>query len=563
MLQQQQNSTSDDLDRAAREAAKAKRDDEATPQTSVKTPSPQPSSDDAEQPIISEDGIKPQMSVATYEEGDIDDNKRTSSQGFARFPDEVLDRVDSQPGMKRRASIVSKIFSSLQDEAQHKSVWITGILLLAENPGIDKLRNEMAHRLLSIPRFRSVVQKKSASAPAYFTEIEMSDIDMNYHFQTILDESTPSREDIHAYVSSMYETWTPDLTKPLWQILFVPRTHEGGAAIVTRINHAIGDGISQVEILMRLIDGDDEADGATSTTAKQQLPTKRERAKTFGPLNRTGIFLGGVSEGLTAIMRAPDAPNSLKHGAKGATSLKRKYAFTEKIPLDRIKSIKSKLDGATINDVLMLVLNETLHRYYQEAGDEAVLRKGRITAQFPVSTRSRNAEAFRNDDPCNSIAYGYLTFRFTKRGSMIDRFWRIKRDIDKIKLSPAPYVGIRTLRGLSPVLSRNMLNKLALGVGTLATGQLSNVVAPQEAVHICGARVDDMSFVLLAPTSLYMGLLSYNGFVNCAICLNGDLPADPSKVVRHWGEVFADFEREVLAHDGDLISRPRRFMDKF
>ncbi|GBG28657.1 Hypothetical Protein FCC1311_017091 [Hondaea fermentalgiana] len=502
-----------------------------------------------------------QVASSPVEVVDLDEGDAKGD--FAQFPDEVLQRLDSRPGTRRRASIVSRIFSSLQDEAQHKSVWITGILFLATSPGIDKLRNEVGHRLLSIPRFRSVVQKKSPSSPAYFTEVDTSEIDMNYHFITILDETSPTREEVYEYVSTMYETWNPDLGKPLWQILFVPRTADGGAVVITRINHAIGDGISQVEVLMRLIDAKDEADAEAAAQAAETArpPPKRKVAKTFGPLNRAGIFAGGIYDGLTAILRSPDPQNSLQHGHEGATSLKRKFAFTEKIALDRIKAVKNKLEGATINDVLMLLLNETLHRYFKEAGDEAVLNGSRVTAQFPISTRPRNAEAFRNDDPCNSIAYGYLKFRFEDNGPMIDRFWRIKRDIDKIKLSPAPFVGIRTLRNLSPMLSRSMLNKLALGVGDLATGQLSNVAAPQTPVHIAGARVDDMSFVLLAPTSLYMGLLSYNGQVNCAICLNGELEADPKDVVRSWGTVFDEFESEVLAYDGDLIPRPRSFLD--
>ncbi|GBG28656.1 Hypothetical Protein FCC1311_017081 [Hondaea fermentalgiana] len=487
--------------------------------------------------------------------------KQDAPKDFASFPDEVLDRVESRPGTKRRASIVSRIFSNLQSEAQHKSVWITGILFLAENPGIDKLRNEAGSRLLSMARFRSVIKKSSFTTAVNFMEIDPAEIDMNYHFQTILDDSEkpPSREDVYEYVSGMYDDWLPDLSKPLWQILIVPQTQDGGAAVVTRISHIIGDGVSQVEVLMRLIDAQDEADAETAKAIRP--PEKRKPKKIFGPLKRTSIFLGGVWSGLTAILNKPDPPNSLCQGSRGVTTLRRKFAFTEKIPLDRIKVLKNKLEDSTINDVLILMLNETLRRYFEEAEETAVLNGGRVTAQFPISTRARGANAFQDDNPCNSMAYGYLKFHFEKKGSMLDRFWRMKRDIDKIKHSPGPKIQVASIRALSPALPRSILNMLALGVGDLATGQLSNIAAPQKPVHIAGARVDDMTFVLFAPVALYLGLLSYNGQVNCSVCLDGDLDADPKDVVRHWGDVFADFEREVLDYDGDMIRRPRFLTD--
>ncbi len=47
-----------------------------------------------------------------------------------------------------------------------------------------------------------------------------------------------------------------DKARPLWQMHIV-EDYEGGAAVITRIHHAIGDGIALIGMMLSLTDGGD------------------------------------------------------------------------------------------------------------------------------------------------------------------------------------------------------------------------------------------------------------------------------------------------------------------
>ncbi|GBG24950.1 Hypothetical Protein FCC1311_039011 [Hondaea fermentalgiana] len=471
----------------------------------------------------------------------------------------------SRPGRKIRASITTRLVGNLQRESQAKASWVTGILFFDHDPGFERVQSVVAERLMVMPRFRARMKARSFPLPQkfHFVEVNLEDFDIDYHLQKVLadGDTPPTTNDVIHFVENMYNGWEPDLSKPLWQLLYVPRLDDGRACLITKISHAIGDGVSQIEVLMRMLDPASDEDEAAMIQASRP-PMKRKKKATFGPLNRTRIFLGGLWSGVFNVFSASDPPNSLRPKNTSDVSGERRFAFTEKVPLPRMKEVKNKLEGATLNDVLILLLTLTMREYFIEAGDEAALSGAKVSAQFPISTRSRGEDPFRDDDPRNQFSYGFLKFYVTFKGSNIDLFWKIKRDLDKIKMSPAPFVTTRTAKVLVPILPLKVSNSTVLQAANKATAQLSNVAAPAHAVKIAGARVTDMSFLIFSPLALYVGILSYNNNVSASVCLDANLGVDPNLVAKHWGPQFEAFYEEVMSHDG-MISSRRSCLDCF
>jgi len=493
------------------------------------------------------------------------DAELTTTKDGLRVPSK-LSKV-ARPGRNVRGSVVTRLILNLQRESMDLSSWPTGILYLSENPGIERVRELMVERMLPMPRFRSRLIVSGILGKAGFKELPLEEIDMHHHVEEVLNDGPKTEEDIRNYLSHLYDEWEPDLSKPLWKVDLIPNFNNGGACLITRISHAIGDGVSQIEVLLRMLDPDSlEGDGE----AAARPPAKRRPKPYFGPVNRALIFLGGVRKGLTGISKTPDKGNSMRTKKSSDISRQRRYAFSEKIALDEIKEVKNLLEDATVNDILVVILTLTLRKYFQGKGENNVLHGRAVNAQFPLSVRGRKEHAFKKLpsgelDPHNKWAYGFQRFYVSDKHNkdVLKLFWKIKRDLDIVKLSPQPVVTVLAAKFLlMPFLPLKGINGISMLLANKSTGQLSNVAAPPVKVRIGGATVEDMSFLLFSPLSSYFGIMSYNGSVSCTIQLEKNLNVNPEDIAKHWKPAFDEFKTLVISKaSNNVIKRPRSFLD--
>ena len=168
----------------------------------------------------------------------------------------------------------------------------------------------MVDKLLSIPRFRSQYDSKRGG----FVEVSEEEMDMDYHYR-IVDDELDVTQISDEYVGDIYGKMQFDFNKPWWQVLYFPRLKDGRSLVLTRISHAIGDGISQVELLFKLMDAPDDssAEGAKlalkppvrhdflqyysvrAVLIRLLAKGKRKVVKSsYGPLNKARIFVSGI-----------------------------------------------------------------------------------------------------------------------------------------------------------------------------------------------------------------------------------------------------------------------------
>uniref|UniRef100_A0A7S3PJ94 Uncharacterized protein n=1 Tax=Aplanochytrium stocchinoi TaxID=215587 RepID=A0A7S3PJ94_9STRA len=146
----------------------------------------------------------------------------------------------------------------------------------------------------------------------------------------------------------------------------------------------------------------------------------------------------GIRDGLFGTVQKHDPPNSLK--MKGSLKAKpnKLLAIADQIPLDKVKEIKVKFEGATINDILLAIMTMSVRSYLEEIEDPIVKKKtmfGRkaspIRGNFPVSLRDTKKPILRNKNPTNY--WTPLSFRFPfdwETGA--DCVWKVKTQIDEV-----------------------------------------------------------------------------------------------------------------------------------
>lgn len=118
-----------------------------------------------------------------------------------------------------------------------------------------KVRSMVRERLLVFPRFRSKVVFDSSQrilSAISFQEIPLSKIDLEYHVQEAGGGKGWGARELDAFISQIYSQ-DMDHEKPLWQFYVINQMADGSDMLMAVIDHAIGDGITMVEVCACII----------------------------------------------------------------------------------------------------------------------------------------------------------------------------------------------------------------------------------------------------------------------------------------------------------------------
>jgi len=466
-------------------------------------------------------------------------------------------------GRARTASITSTIFTKMlyhkepKSEMKSSGAWVIGVAFIEHDAGFSKVRDVIQRLVTKYARFRSTCKMQS-SHKAVFEEID-GELDWDYHIPDLAETTRGwTQADVYAYLNEVGD-FDYDLDKPLWRYLYIPKLVDGRAVLISCINHAIGDGLAIVAVSEELYDPRPPATTASESPKNFKHQGKKPPQKKLDFWTKLGIFLYGLYHGATVPFSRADPQNPLKL-PKGEKPLGKKVlALAEPISLDKVKEIKNKMEGTTINDVLMGLMTMTLKSFFIE---ENRYRPGeKVTAQFPISMRGVGEGGLdMYGEPHNKVSYAYFDFNF--EGSREDIIWHTKQQIDCIKHSPSPLMINLNLQIGARLLPYQLIMDLVSHAANLGTAQLSNVPAPQTQMTIFnGVKVLDMNFFLFSPLACYLGILTYNGIVNAAFNLDSGLKIDPHKLAKHWNAEFENLYREVVQkvemNHGEPLKEPK------
>jgi diacylglycerol O-acyltransferase / wax synthase len=252
--------------------------------------------------------------------------------------------------------------------------------------------------------------------------IEDADFDLDFHIRETA-VPPPGNDKQLADVVSRIVARPLDRGRPLWELYVIQGLSGGRVATLTKIHHAVVDGVSGAEILSILLDLDPEGREipqervhdigedrpsqwemlgrgvanlplqpvralakAPQTVANlgaipgmQQVPGMR----TLGRANdRVRRYVSGSQDG--EILGRVDAVDVPRTRFQAPVSAHRRFSFAA-LSLDRIKAIKNEL-GITVNDVVVGLVASGM-REWLLARDE--LPDDPLVAMVPVSVRTR------------------------------------------------------------------------------------------------------------------------------------------------------------------------------
>ncbi|MGH7948741.1 MAG: wax ester/triacylglycerol synthase domain-containing protein, partial [Candidatus Binataceae bacterium] len=453
---------------------------------------------------------------------------------------------DSATRLKRRLTALDSTF--LYGETSNSPLHIGSFWFFEGHLPFDKLFEFVAKRIHLLPRYR----QRLAQVPLNFAHPTLEDdpdFDLGSHVKRYQLPEGLNEEELVSEVLKNYQA-PMDRARPLWEVMWFDGWPGGRTLVVSKVHHALVDGVSGVELTKVLLDFQPDAPDPAPPVDEWKpapMPSPIER---FIAATRD-VFVGQmntVAQAGSDLVRDPravaerarqiaDAIRKLGEFANkrvvatpwnsGPVTEARSLAWLRNSFTD-YRAIRNAL-GGTINDIVLTVLTEGAARYLDHHGyaTDAWFRVG-----CPVNVRRPEEQT----DLGNRVSMMFPTLPAAPMNA-VERLKVVREETERIKAEELPQSLERlssliefTPAGLMAFMSR--AGTLGLDVGAtlvkvsgwkpqpgrqllpppLMNFIATNVPGVQVPQYLAGYRcVDQIGLIPLAANVGYsVAILSYN-----------------------------------------------------
>ncbi|MCP4040288.1 MAG: wax ester/triacylglycerol synthase family O-acyltransferase, partial [bacterium] len=422
-----------------------------------------------------------------------------------------------------RLSVLDASMLSLEDRDCHMHIGSVATFeagpLWKEEGGleIDTIRESVLARLHKIPRYRQRVEY----TPIEHDPIWVDDTNFNisYHGRhTALPLGAGDRE--LKRLTGRILSQALDRGKPLWEMWFIEGLEDDRFALITKIHHAMVDGIAGVEVMHHLLSDHPntpvepahpwiakphprDRDLLVSSLLRRPLALLRDARHALADPQRTLDFARDAIAGTRQIVRtnmssASETPFNERVGPH------RRFDWT-KTPLDDVREIKQCL-GGTVNDVVLAVVAGAVGTFLESRNISLDGLDFRVAV--PVSTRKADQQG---ESAGNRTSMMPTPLPIAERNPVarLQRVIETTRGLKDSKLTLVPDVLEKVCEWTFPALFAEFarFGSSARSFNIVVT----NVPGPPSAVFLHGARQLSMypAVPFFSEQSLAIGILSY------------------------------------------------------
>ena len=464
----------------------------------------------------------------------------------------------------RQLTSLDAQFLALENDRHVGHVGSLAILDPATAPGGEvtcrSIRRLIRERLPALPPLRWRVRKVPLGLD-YPYWVEDPDFDLDYHVRELALPRPGSDRQLAAQVARIVSR-PLDRARPLWELYVVEGLQSGLVGVLTKIHHAVVDGMSGAEVMGLLLDLEptpSAAGGASGAppasagepgelemlargaagAAKYPLRVLRglpsaalhaaEAPAVFSPIPgaTTASRLVGRAAGLLGsdVIEHPElrAPRT---SFSGRVSPHRRFAFGQ-LSLDEVKAVKRSF-GVTVNDVMVTLCAGAVRRWLV---DHDELPGEPLVAQIPVSVRTREQRG--------TFGNRILLMRaplFTDEADPVRRLERTHAALlemkDRHRALPAEL--LQDANHFIPPAVFSRAARLSFRVASGRAGRpnwnlvISNVPGPQFPLYMAGARLvaNYPVSVITDGMGLNITVMSYCGSLDFGLVADRDQMPD-------------------------------------
>jgi diacylglycerol O-acyltransferase / wax synthase len=422
---------------------------------------------------------------------------------------------------------------SFPTKVQFKEPIINAVLFFSRGrssfPSKSEIVDQVVNVLLEYERFNSVFDPVTSRAIPCDDDLDAHDLVREVEFSGSSDGDIMKLMEQQA--NHPLSEGLRGAVLPWWEFLILNNTNENGSsAVVWRVHHALGDGMSLVQVVQEIFlstQGEKLVD-VIPAGMKKKFQTKRS------PFDWMIDFVKGI----LTVLTIPIGPfDDMTVFSKTSTSKKTMifpkrheiHSF-EPVPLEFVKELKTAAgDGVTVNDILFTCLSQAIHDYLKEEDDpllkskgDALLGRALLPVAMPRPKTLEKARTLRN-------LWCFVSCDLSVGvDSISDRLQCIHQTLSELKTSliPAITMGLQTyvLKYFPTSFNRDQVLKIFARHSLV----FSNVPGPLEPVMFAGHKVQSVQMIHLNLLP-QLGLLSYRGTIFGNICLGIHDEEDGSK----------------------------------
>ena len=467
----------------------------------------------------------------------------------------------------RQLTSLDAQFLALETARQTGHVGGVAILDPSTSPGgsLDcaAMKDLLAERLPHLPPFRW----RLAEVPLgldYPYWVDDQDFDLDFHVRELALPAPGNDAQLAEQVARIFSR-PLDRARPLWELYVIHGLESGSVAALTKIHHALIDGMSGAEIMGLLLDLAPEG---------RELPPmpEREPEPEPGDLEMLGRGLLGLPRyPLRALRSLPRAVPNLeetpfgtlpgagtvgrmagrargvvtRNGVGPRTSLRapkcsfngrvsphRRFAFGQ-LPLADVKAAKNA-HGCTVNDVVVSMCAGVVRRWlvdHDELPDEP------LVAQIPVSVRTSDEIGTYG----NRIILMSASL-YTNIEDPVERLMRTHEAMGDMKQRHSA-LPAELLQDANHFIPPAVFSRAAQATFRLATSSpgrptwnlvISNVPGPQLPLYMAGAELQANYpvSVITDGMGLNITVMSYRGHMDFGVVADRDQMADVWCLIR-------------------------------
>jgi diacylglycerol O-acyltransferase / wax synthase len=426
--------------------------------------------------------------------------------------------------------------------------------------GAQGLARTIEERLHLVPRYRQKLMWRPANLgnPVW---VDDPDFDLSFHVRRAALPSPGDDATLREYTARVFAR-PLDLDKPLWETTIVEGLTGGRVAVVSKVHHAMVDGISTVDLATLLLDPTPEPPkfGRPKRWKPRPAPTSsdllRDALETISPLEAgKNLIRFRPQQLIETIVRSPWSgslqlalawlrPGSPLFFNRPIGPHRRVQAV--KVPLQSLKDVKNSF-GGTINDAVLAVIGEAMSRWLYQRG-ENVPETMRVFA--PVSVRDQT-QRYRLGNLVSAMVVEVPLAPMMPK-DRVNLVTSTTGDLKRSREAVAAHT-LTTLATYAPatiqgVAGRLMTSQLQWSPQSVVNIVATNIPGPQFPFYTGGAELLDIwPFVSIYHSlALNIAIVSYNGSVFFGLLADRDVVPDLDELAQHLTSAVEEYREAAV-----------------